>query len=52
MRIGDGLYMDLEPEFTRCAFVRKEIVDALYHRTDAEQLRKFKDLFLEYSFSL
>ena len=47
MKIGDGLWKDLESEFSRVAFVRKEIVDSSYHRTDPEQLRKFKDLFLE-----
>lgn len=45
--IGDGLYKDLEAEFTRIAYVRKEICNANYHRADPEQLRKFKDLFLE-----
>lgn len=40
----------MENEFTRVAFVRKEICEAHNHRTDADQLRKFKDLFLEYLF--
>jgi hypothetical protein len=36
INIGDGLFKDLEPDIQRCANVRKEIVDAIYHRTDAE----------------
>lgn len=49
MIIGDSLYKDLELDFTRVANVRKEIASALYHRSDPDQLRKFKDIFLEYS---
>jgi hypothetical protein len=45
--VGDSLYKDLEPDFVRCAHVRKEMVSAIYHRSDPDQLRKFKDLFLE-----
>jgi hypothetical protein len=45
---GDSLWKDLEPEFNRAATVRKELTNAMYHRSDPDQLRKFKDLFLEY----
>lgn len=48
---GDSLYKDLEQDFNRASTVRKEIANALYHRSDPDQLRKFKDLFLEYLFS-
>ena len=47
-RIGDSLYKDLENEVSRMAYVRKEIQSAMYHRSDPDQLRKYKDLFLEY----
>jgi hypothetical protein len=49
--LGDSLWKDLEAEFTRAATVRKELANAMYHRSDPDQLRKFKDLFLEYSFT-
>jgi len=42
------MYKDLEVEVQRCDYVRKEIQSCNYHRSDAEQLRKYKDLFLEY----
>jgi hypothetical protein len=45
--IGDSLYKDLEPEFSRVSFVRKEITTAMQYRSDPAQLRKIKDLFLE-----
>lgn len=45
--IGDALFKDLEPEFARCAHVRKEMAGAIYHRSDPDQLRKFRDLYLE-----
>jgi len=44
---GDSLYKDLESEISRMAFVRKELQSAMYHRSDPDQLRKFRDLFLE-----
>ena len=42
------MYKDLSNEFTRVAYVRKEIESVNYHRSDPDRLRKFKDLFLEY----
>lgn len=48
LNTGDSLYKDLENEIGRCDYVRKEMQSAIYHRSDPDQLRKFKDLFLEY----
>ena len=45
--LGDDLWKDLEPEFARINSLRKEMVQVQGYRTDAAQLRKFKDLFLE-----
>jgi len=44
---GDSLFKDLENEVSRMAYVRKEIQSAMYHRSDPDQLRKYRDLFLE-----
>ncbi len=45
--IGDNLYKDLEADFQRVHQVRSELSNAIYHRSDPDQLRKFKGLFLE-----
>ncbi|CDW88356.1 programmed cell death 6-interacting protein [Stylonychia lemnae] len=44
---GESLWQDLEPEFNRLENNRKEMVNAFQFRTDANQLRKYKELFLE-----
>ena len=44
---GDSLWKDLEAEFTRVFATRKEIVNVNSYRSDPEQLKKFKNLFLE-----
>lgn len=44
---GDSLYKDLETEFQKADGLRQEIANANYHRSDAEQLKKYKELFLE-----
>ena len=45
--LGDGLWKDLEAEFTRVHIIRKEVASVNAHRSDPDQLRKFRDLFLE-----
>ena len=45
--IGDSLWKDLEMEFTRINAIRKEVCGVMAHRSDPDQLRKFRDLFLE-----
>jgi hypothetical protein len=45
--VGDGLWKDLEPEFNRVNNLRREICQVSVHRSDPEQLKKFRDLFLE-----
>jgi hypothetical protein len=44
---GDGLWKDLEIEFQRVFEKRKEIVQVAAYRSDPEQLKKFKGIFLE-----
>jgi hypothetical protein len=44
---GDGLYKDLENDIVHADKIRKEICAVNHHRSDPEQLKKFKDLFLE-----
>jgi hypothetical protein len=45
--LGDGLWKDLEPEFNRVNVLRREICQVNVHRSDPEQLKKFRDMFLE-----
>ncbi len=45
--IGDSLWKDLEIEFSRVHVIRREITGVNAHRSDPDQLRKFRDLFLE-----
>jgi hypothetical protein len=45
--LGDTLWKDLEAEFTRVFTIRKEIVGVNAYRSDPEQLKKFKGIFLE-----
>lgn len=45
--VGDGLWRDLEGDFNRISAQRKELTMVMGHRSDPDQLRKFKDLFLE-----
>ena len=47
MRIGDTLWKDLEADFQKVFTVRKELAEVAAFRSDPEQLRKFKNLFLE-----
>jgi hypothetical protein len=44
---GDSLWKDLEMEFQRVHALRKEVVQVVAHRSDPDQLRKFKESFLE-----
>ena len=45
--LGDSLWKDLESDFNRVFTVRKELAGVAAYRSDPEQLKKFKDLFLE-----
>jgi hypothetical protein len=45
--LGDTLWKDLEPEFQRVFTIRKELAGVAAYRSDPEQLKKFKGLFLE-----
>ena len=47
MILGDSLWKDLEPEFQKISSYRKEMTQVMANRTDADQLRKYKDIFLE-----
>jgi len=44
---GDGLWKDLEMEFNRVFAIRKEATQVGAYRSDPEQLKKFKGIFLE-----
>jgi hypothetical protein len=44
---GDGLWKDLEMEFNRVFAIRKEITSVGNFRSDPEQLKKFKGIYLE-----
>ena len=44
---GDGLWKDLETEFNRVFAIRKEATQVAAYRSDPEQLKKFKGIFLE-----
>ncbi len=44
---GDSLWKDLEQEFQRFFNSRKEIAQVAAYRSDPEQLKKFKGIFLE-----
>jgi hypothetical protein len=44
---GDSLWKDLEMEFQRVFSTRKEVCSIGAYRSDPEQLKKFKNLFLE-----
>jgi len=45
--IGDTLWKDLESDFQRVFNLRKEIAGVAPYRSDPEQLKKFKSLYLE-----
>jgi hypothetical protein len=45
--IGDSLWKDLEVEFGRVFAIRKEITQVGGYRSDPDQLKKFKGIFLE-----
>jgi hypothetical protein len=44
---GDGLWKDLEAEFNNVFVMRREITGIGAYRSDPEQLKKFKDLYLK-----
>lgn len=44
---GDGLWKDLEAEFSRVFAIRKEATQVGAYRSDPDQLKKFKGIFLE-----
>lgn len=44
---GDSLWKDLELEFNKVDHTRREMLNAFAFRTDSNQLRKYKELFLE-----
>ena len=44
---GDTLWKDLELEFQRVFAIRKEACSVAAYRSDPEQLKKFKGIYLE-----
>jgi hypothetical protein len=41
------MWKDMEHDFTRINYQRKEMCSVMAYRSDADQLRKYKDIFLE-----